>query len=153
MIIILEGFILNISVKHSMQVLRHAAGKIIDTYHLVFFNKVIMLYLGFLEILTIISITKGATDFLTLTFILNAPVGWIYVFFLWGGMEQCNKIRLSFCLNYATWESLYLFVLCCYCILIITAHIAGLCYLLEIHIHIYISTVSEKNLYCLLKLN
>lgn len=68
-----------------MQALRHAAGKLIDTYHLVlFFNKVIMLYLGFLEILTIILITKGATDFLTLTFILNAPVGWILcsIFFL-----------------------------------------------------------------------
>lgn len=112
-----------------------------------------MLYWGFLEILTIILITKGATDFLTLTFILNAPVGWILCsFFFFRGMEQCNKIRLSFCLNYATWESLYLFVLCCYCILIITVHIAGLCYLLEIYIHIYISTVCEKNLYCLLKL-
>lgn len=60
-----------------MQVLRHAAGKLIDTYQLVlffFFIKSVMLYLGFLEVLTIILITKGATDFPTLTFILNAPV-------------------------------------------------------------------------------
>lgn len=59
-----------------MQVLRHAAGKLIDTYQIVFFFiKSLMLYLGFLEILTIILITKGATDFPTLTFILNAPIG------------------------------------------------------------------------------
>lgn len=59
-----------------MQVLRHAAGKLIDTYQLVlfFFIKSVMLYLGFLEVLTIILITKGATDFPTLTFILTAPV-------------------------------------------------------------------------------
>lgn len=60
-----------------MQVLRHAAGKLVVTYQIVlfFFIKSLMLYLGFLEILTIILITKGATDFPTLTFILNAPIG------------------------------------------------------------------------------
>lgn len=55
-----------------------------------------MLYLGFLEVLTIILITKGATDFPTLTFILNAPVRWILCFCFFRGREQCNKINYLF---------------------------------------------------------
>lgn len=55
-----------------------------------------MLYLGFLEILTIILITKGATDFPTLTFILNAPIGWILRFHFLGVGSSAIKLDYLF---------------------------------------------------------
>lgn len=55
-----------------------------------------MLYLGFLEILTIILITKGATDFPTLTFILNAPIGWILCFHFLGVGSSAIKLDYLF---------------------------------------------------------
>lgn len=70
----------------------------------ILFIKSEMLYLGFLEIETIILITKGATYFPTLTLIKSAPVCWVLcVLFLGVGSSAIKFIYLFF-LNYATWE-------------------------------------------------
>lgn len=111
-----------------------------------------MLYLGFLEMLTITLMTEGATYFSTFTLIINAPICWaLRILFIWGGGEEDNKIRI-FLSELALPVFLYTLLLLYFnYFLLLTNFIAGLFCFLECT-WIYISIICKKILLIKIKM-